>query len=129
MQDFILNDAMANFLSVKDTAVVYDKVMKLWSLYLNIFQIQYHIIKYENLVENFDSTTKKILEFLNLEWSDSISEYQETAKKRDLISTPSYNQVIKPIYKESVNRWKRYDIKIQDIKPLIDPWVKKYKYN
>ena len=129
MQDFILNDAMANFLSVKDTSVVYDKVMKLWNQYLNIFQIQHHAIKYEDLVENFDSTTKKILEFLNLDWSDSISKYQETAKKRDLISTPSYNQVIKPIYKEAVNRWKRYDSKIQDIKPLIDPWLKKYKYS
>ena len=69
-----------------------------------------------------------MLTFLNLEWSEDITNYQETAKKRNLISTPSYNQVIKPIYKEAVNRWIRYENKLIGIKPLIDPWVKKHKY-
>ena len=128
MQDFYLNDAMSNFLDMNDCSILYDKVMKLWTQYLEIFQFHKHIIKYEDLVNNFDNSLNKVLEFLNLDWSEGITNYQKTAKKRNLISTPSYNQVIKPIYKEAINRWQRYENKLQGIKPLIDPWLKKHRY-
>ena len=128
MQDFYLNDAMSNFLNIEDCSFLYNKVMKLWTQYFEIFQFDKHFIKYEDLVTNFDNSLSKVLEFLNLDWSEGITNYQDTAKKRNLISTPSYNQVIKPIYKEAINRWIRYENKLQDIKPLIDPWVKKYNY-
>ncbi len=128
MQDFYLNDAMSNFLDINDCSFLYNKVMKLWSQYFEIFQFDKHFIKYEDLVTNFDNSLNKVLEFLNLDWSDEITNYQNTAKKRNIISTPSYNQVIKPIYKEAINRWIRYENKLQGIKPLIDPWVKKYNY-
>ncbi len=128
MQDFLLNDAMSNFINLNDTAILYNSVMKLWHQYLNLFQIKRHTIKYEDLVLNFDDTVKKVLDFLNIDWSDSIYSYRETAKERDMISTPSYNQVIKPIYKQAINRWKRYEDKMQNIKPIIEPWIKKFNY-
>ena len=128
MQDFLLNDAMANFININDAAILYNEIMKLWHQYLTIFQIQNYTVKYEGLVSNFEENVRKVLDFLNLEWSDSINKYQETAIKRVLISTPSYNQVTQPIYKQAVNRWKKYENKLENIKPIIDPWVKKFNY-
>ena len=128
MQNFALNDAMANFIDLKSTSKFYDRVMTLWQQYLSVFKVNYHIIKYEDLVSNFETSVDNLLNFLNLEWSDNVNKFYETAKKQGKISTPSYNQVNKPIYLKSVGRWKNYEKHFQEIYPIIKPWIKKFNY-
>ena len=128
MQDFALNDAMANFLNLDDAAHLYDDVMNLWTQYTSIFSFSYHEVKYENLVKDFESTVRSILNFLELSWNTSILEYSETAKKRENIATPSYDQVIKPIYSYSIGRWQRYRKQTTNIYPILEGWIKKFNY-
>ena len=128
MQDFELNDAMANFLDLDDAAHLYDDVMHLWTQYTSIFSINYHEIKYENLVKNFEPTVKSILNFLKLSWNTSMLEYSKTATKRENIATPSYAQVIKPIYSYAIGRWKRYEKQTTNIYPILEKWIKKFNY-
>ena len=128
MQNFVLNDSMANFLNLNDSAKFYNIVMSLWEKHLNIFSINYHTIKYEEIVSNFDNSVKKLLNFLNLPWSDNVNEFYKTAKNRGIISTPSYNQINQPIYSKSIGRWKKYEKHISEIIPILKPWIKKYKY-
>ena len=128
MQDFELNDAMANFLNLNDAAHLYDVVMNLWSQYTSSFSINYHEVKYEKLIENFEPTIKSILNFLELSWDDAVLNYLITAKKRDRITTPSYAQVIKPIYSYAVGRWKRYRKQTKNIYPILEGWIKKFNY-
>jgi len=128
MQDFELNDAMANFLNLDDAAHLYDAVMNLWTQYTSIFSINYHEVKYENLIENFEPTVRSILNFLELSWNTSILEYSETAKKRKNIATPSYAQVTKPIYSYAIGRWQRYRKQTSNIYPILEGWIKKFNY-
>ena len=128
MQDFELNDAMANFLNLNDAAHLYDVVMNLWSQYTSNFSINYHEVKYEKLIENFESTIKSILNFLELSWDDAMLEYLRTAKKRDRIATPSYYQVTKPIYSYAIGRWQRYKKQTSSIYPILEGWIKKFNY-
>ena len=71
---------------------------------------------------------KNILDFLELPWSDKVLKFYETAEKRKLISTPSYDQVNKPIYSKSIGRWKKYEKQISMILPKLKPWIKKFNY-
>jgi len=128
MQDFELNDAMANFLNLDDAAHLYDAVMKLWTQYTSIFSINYHEVKYENLIENFEPTVRSILNFLELSWNDSVLNYLITAKKRDRIATPSYYQITKPIYSYAIGRWQRYKKQTSNIYPILEGWIKKFNY-
>ena len=128
MQNFTMNDAMANFLNINDTANLYDVVMNLWIQYISVFKINYHEIKYESLVENFNPTIESVLSFLGLSWDKSVLKYADVAKKRKNIATPSYNQVTKPIYSHAHGRWKRYEKEIENIYPILKPWVKKFDY-
>jgi len=128
MQDFELNNAMANFLNLEDSARLYDFVMRLWIQYISSFPINYHEIRYESLVENLEVTVRSLLKFLKLPWHDSLLEFYKTAKKREQIITPSYDQVIKPIYREASGRWKMYNKQIKNIYPILEPWVKKFNY-
>jgi len=128
MQDFELNDAMANFLNLDDAAHLYDAVMNLWTQYTSIFSINYHEVKYEKLIENFEPTVRSILNFLELSWDDSVLNYLITAKKRDRIATPSYYQVTKPIYSYAIGRWRRYRKQTSNIYPILESWIKKFNY-
>ena len=102
--------------------------MILWQQYLRVLKVKYHLILYEDLVSNFDISVNKLLNFLDLEWSDNINKFYDLAKDRGKISTPSYNQVNKPIYSKSVGRWKNYENKFNEIYPIIEPWIKKFNY-
>ena len=109
MQSFQLNDAMANFNTIKRSAEVYDKVMQLWTEYQRILPLQVFANKYEDLIVDLKGCCKPMLEFLELEWSDSLLDYRKEAGQRTKISTPSYSQVVKPLYKDASGRWKKYE--------------------
>ena len=63
-QIFKPNNAMANFTSLKTSSIIYDKVMSGWDLYKKHLSFEYIESKYENLIEDFDDQTLKILQFL-----------------------------------------------------------------
>ena len=128
MQDFKLNDAMNNFIDLNDSAKLYKETMELWDQYTSILKVNYISIKYEDLVADLEKNIKAITEFLNLDWDESVLNYRKTALERNKISTPSYYQVIQPIYKHADQRWKRYKKYLKKIEPIISELIKKYKY-
>ena len=128
MQDFQINNSMSNFLKLDDSAHLYNEVMKLWFVYKSKLNFNYMEVKYENIILNFEKQIKAVIEFLGLSWQNELLDYQTTAKKKDMIFTPSYNQVIKPIYSQSMNRWVRYEKYFKDINYILEPWVKKFNY-
>ncbi len=128
MQQFDLNPAMKNFLSLDNSAFLYDLVMQLWTIYRKVFSINCHFIKYEDTVLNFEKTTKDIYKYLNLVWSEDVKNFYKTGKNRLDISTPSYDQVTKPLYSKSVNRWKNYKKEFVGVKSLLDKWVNEFDY-
>jgi tetratricopeptide (TPR) repeat protein len=128
MQQFQLNPAMKNFLSINSSAILYDLVMQLWSIYRKIFSINCHFIKYEDTVLNFEKTTKDIYKFLDIIWSEETKNFYKTGKDRLDITTPSYDQVTSPLYSKSVNRWKNYEKEFKGVKKLLDRWVNEFGY-
>jgi len=128
MQSFKLNDSMANLNNLDDSVHFYSKVMELWDVYEKQFKINFHQIKYEEIIINFESSISNLLNFLHLEWSNEINNFNKTAKNRGLIATPSYDQVSEPLYNSSINRWKNYENKFNNLLTKLDPWIKKYGY-
>ena len=62
-------------------------------------------IKYEDVVENIEKETKKILNYLDLSFEKNCLEFY---KNKRPVHTASVVQARKPIYKSSVNYWKNY---------------------
>ena len=128
MQSFELNNSMANFLSLNDAAKFYDLIMQFWENAKQKLNINYKEIKYEDIVLNFDVTIANLLNFLELPWNVSVKKFNETAKSREFISTPSYDQVNQPLYRKSIYRWLKYNKHISEIKPILNQWANKYNY-
>lgn len=117
IQNFRLNESMIHFLTVEDAARLYDRVMSLWRTYTDRLPLKYHVLRYEDLVTDFENETKKLFHFLEIPWDASVWDYHQHAKSKGLIATPSYDQVVEPIYRRSMYRWKNYS---KQLKPVFD---------
>ncbi len=129
MQDFQINQAMINLLDIEASAKMYDKVMQLWASYAEkIPHKNICIIKYENLINNVEQTLKKLIKFIDIDWNKEFLNFNKTAFERERIRTPSYKQVIQPIYKSSSYRWLNYEKELKKTKPFLDKWIKYFNY-
>lgn len=127
MQNFHQNSATVNFLTLEDTAWFYATTMDLWSKYQDIFPIQIRSIHYENLVASPEAEMRKLLGFLDLEWSACVLDYAKRARGRR-ISTPSYSRVVKPNYSTSVGRYKRYAKHLRPVEDILRPHIEAFGY-
>ena len=128
MQNFKLNEAMSNMLDLEDAAKLYDNVMEIFDISNQKFSLETHFVKYEELIEDIESVVKNLLKFLNLEWDDAVLSYQRTALERSEIRTPSYSQVIQPLYNTAKFRWANYADELESCTPVLAPWVTKFGY-
>lgn len=128
MQNFSLNEAMASFYTLESTAEVYAGVMQTWLDAASALPLDYHRIRYEDLVANFEHETRALLDFLGVGWDDRVLGHTEHAMKRGTISTPSYHQVTQPIYQHAKYRWKRYANQFVPVMPTLQPFIDYFGY-
>ncbi len=124
---FKINEAMVHFLNWNDTLSFYNNVFDLFESYEKELNLSYYQIKYEDIVLNFKKNISDLLQYLELDYEENLINFNNTAKKRSKILTPSYTQVIKPLYKTSIGRWKNYK---ENVSPdsFLKKWIKKFNY-
>jgi tetratricopeptide (TPR) repeat protein len=71
-------------------------------------------VPYSELVADQEGWTRRILEFIGLEWDERCLDFQSTKRA---VATASYWQVRQRIYNDSVQRWRNYR---KFIGPLLD---------
>jgi len=74
-------------------------------------------VSYESLVENQEQVSKEIIEYLGLQWSEDCLRFYESGR---YTKTLSYNQVRKPMYNKSINRWKHYESQLQPLLNILN---------
>jgi len=127
MQNFVMNEVNACFLTLEDTAKVYARVMRLWQSIIHALPLNYHRIRYEDLVTNFEDETRALLDFIQVGWHEDVLKYAEHSKK-NRINTPSYHQVTQPIYQHAKFRWQRYAKQFEPVLPMLQPFIDYYGY-
>ena len=127
-QSFEPNNAMSNFRSIESASEIYDLTMRIWLDYQENLKMDFVTSKYEDLIEDFDNHILKILNFLGVSWDESIKNYKSTAHKRGKINTPSSSQVVQPLYKSSIEKWKNYEKYFQNSNQYLDKWKSYFKY-
>lgn len=124
---FVVNGLTWAFTDLEDTARLYSGVMDLAALYQETCALSVYRHRHEDLVDDFDAEVGRICEFIGLPWTDSLRDFAETAKRRD-VRTPSADQVRRGLFREGLGRWRRYGRAVDPILPILEPWVKRYGY-
>jgi len=88
---------------IVDYYKLYRKLMLYWENILSGFIYE---IKYENLIYTPEAEIKNLFHYLNLNWEENCLNFHENKRP---IHTASDTQVRKPLYKNSINNWKKYE--------------------
>lgn len=128
MQNFAVNEGMASFYSLEDTVRTYAAVMGAWQKYVSVLPLDFHRIRYEDLIADVEGETRKLLSFLDVEWDDAVLGHTEHAKRRGAINTPSYHQVTQPIYQDAKYRWHRYKEAFEPFMSTLQPFIEYFGY-
>jgi tetratricopeptide (TPR) repeat protein len=73
------------------------------------------VVRYEDLVRDQETWTRKMLDFLGLEWDEKCLSFHENERP---VATASTWQVRQKLYTDSVGRWQAYQKYIGPLKPL-----------
>jgi tetratricopeptide (TPR) repeat protein len=71
-------------------------------------------VEYEKLVGEQESESRRLIEWIGLEWDPACLDFYQT---RRAVRTASVTQVRKPIYTRSIGRWRHY---VDSLRPLIE---------
>jgi Flp pilus assembly protein TadD len=86
---------------------LYKKFMKFWH---EIYPKEIYDCVYESLINNQVEETKKLIKFCNLDWEENCLNY---TKNKSGIKTVSISQARKPLYKASIELYKKYLSKLK----------------
>ena len=92
---------------------LYLELMDYWRALLPGF---IYDLNYESLVSDQENQIRRLLEYCNLPWDDACLDFHKTRRK---VKTASNAQVRRPIYRDSVALWKRYEKQLEPLRAAI----------
>ncbi|HEY2809302.1 MAG TPA: sulfotransferase [Steroidobacteraceae bacterium] len=122
---FRINPAMFQMLSLKSAAQFYDAVMELAARAQPVLGLAWHEVRYESLVADFATETRRICEFLGIEWTGGMSEFAARVQSRES-ATPSTAQLARGLDQSAVGHWRHYRQHIAAFEPLLARWTALY---
>ena len=128
MQSFAHDPGTVNFFTLHDAAALYAKVMDLWQHYLRVLPIDYHMVRYEDLLDDFEGETRRLLDYLEVGWDEAVRRHTEHARGRTL-HTASYHQVVEPLYRRARYRWQRYAEQLAPVMDVLKPYIDYFGYS
>ena len=106
--------------TIKDIAKYIDNHYYLIDYWQKEHQIEIYNLKYENLINNFEEESKKLMDYCSLKWSKDIVQFNTSSKF--ITRTASNVEVRKPIYKT-------IDRSYESLAGLFENDLKKYKWS
>ncbi|MDP2901993.1 MAG: sulfotransferase [Methylovulum sp.] len=79
-------------------------------------------VRYEEVVEDIETAARKILDYLDLEWTEAVLNYQNLERA---VKTASIWQVRQPIYKTSTEKWRRYQQFLEPLETVLNAPIAK----
>lgn len=92
---------------------LYEAMMEQWRPLMGAQMLE---VEYENLVGDLAAETRRMLDFLSLEWHGDCL-HPERAQRA--VRTASWRQVRTGVHTASVDRWRRYEKQLAAIEPFV----------
>ncbi|MFM9898807.1 tetratricopeptide repeat-containing sulfotransferase family protein [Sphingorhabdus sp.] len=124
--NFAMSSGTLEYTNLMRAARHYDALMRLTELALERLPLQYHIVQYHKIVQDFDDESAAMCAFAGLEWNESARNFDVTAKRRG-VTTASTGQVHRGLY-DGTKQWQPYAKFLEPVLPILQPWIEKFGY-
>jgi len=129
MTRFDPRGGMANMLDLEDAARLYDIALTHWERCRAMLSLDVRTVRYERMIADVARELAPLADFLGLDIDAAMLDHQRTARGRAHIATPSYAQVVEPLYTRALARWEKYRPHMAAVLPLLAPWAKRMGYS
>jgi tetratricopeptide (TPR) repeat protein len=92
----------------------YERLMAHWRAVLDLPMLD---VSYEQVVGDLEPQARRLLEFLDLPWDPACLNFHQSKR---YVWTASSEQVRRPIYKSSIERWRKYEKHLGELKKLMN---------
>ncbi|NWK54751.1 sulfotransferase [Verrucomicrobiaceae bacterium N1E253] len=119
-QDFPMNPGSLPYLDLKTTAEKYILTMEAWLETRDTLASGFLETRYEDWVNEPDAEARRVLDFLSLPWDGRVLSRPERGLQR-VVTSPTYHDVGKEIYRDAIGRWRDYQKQLQPVLPILEP--------
>ncbi len=127
MQAFELSPLTVHFLDFFKGVQFYALVMEYWLLVRHMLSTSWLELRYEDILDDMEGVFRPVFEIIGLEWDVESERFYKHAQQKT-VKTPSFDQVTKPLYWSSVQRWKNYEQQIQGVENILQHFVRDFAY-
>ena len=110
-----------DLLDIGDYFLEYERMMDHWHAVLPGKVVT---MQYEEMVGNFESEVRRLLEHCELPFEDACLRFYETERP---VRTASSEQVRQPIHAKSIGFWKNYEDRLGELKEVLAPSLPRYE--
>ncbi|MCK5117911.1 MAG: sulfotransferase, partial [Candidatus Aegiribacteria sp.] len=118
--DTIISIFLQNFIDpldfshkIENIISYYHEYLRLMNHWRQVIDLEILEIGYEELVLEQEQGSRQLLKFIDLEWNPACLDFH---RQQRLVLTASRDQLKRPIYKSSLNRWRNYE-------KQLSPWL------
>jgi Tfp pilus assembly protein PilF len=116
------------YLSLEGTVNQYANVMGFWLEMLPRMGNQWMYVRYEEMVEDLPTVARSVLQFLGVGFEENVLKFYEHARAKR-VTSPSRDDVRKPLYRTAVGRWRNYQKYLEPYLPTLERFVKAFNYD
>ena len=127
MQPLEINIVNSAYLSFEGTVTQYASDMGFWRAMQPRLKNPAIEIRYEELVNNLESVSRRVLDFLGLDWDERVLRFNEHARNK-VVRSPTSTDVTRPIFKTAIGRWRNYQKYLEPYLEKLEPFSKAFGY-
>ncbi len=124
---FQMNPSMYEFLTLPGAAAFYDAVMEFAYTVKRGLGLDWHEVRYERLIENFEQEMRGICDYLSLDWMASMGEFAQRVQAREH-ATPSTAQLAQGLVRSATAQWRHYEPHLKPALTALAPWIERLGY-
>lgn len=129
MQNFRANLLASACTTLERLATAYVASMRNWLHHVDLLQPAVLNVRNEDLIADAPAQAARIGQFLGLADASPLLGFDQHARNKGFIATPSYTQVIQPINAKGMNRWLKYREHLEPVLPIIEPMLRHWEYS
>jgi tetratricopeptide (TPR) repeat protein len=128
MQCYVqVTPSCAPYLSLEKTAEGYAHMAERWKLFSSLIKNPWLEVRYEDVVADLESVSRRVLDFLGVAWDSSVLRFDEHARSKR-VRSPTYADVTQPVYRRALGRWRNYQKYLEPVLHRLEPFVKALGY-
>ena len=111
--------------ALETVALHYQRTMELVEHYRAALTLRYLPIRYEDIVDDQEGSTRRLLDFIGEPFDDACLSFHENQR---YARTASYAQVTEPLYDRSRYRYRHYVKQLQPAIDILEPVIERLGY-